>query len=823
MNNSNYKQLLALAILISLSACGPVHRFTSIKKIPREYSLNYCGKEIKAPKTDLNKEPWIIFSDREKGNTYTSAGGKIKLKDIDYLEAFLVIKKKGDYLRLIKYTPDVLKNGKLDYKKAEYYGWIHKSKLLLNQQSITDISSGKKEKTLVLLSDTFFINKPEKFFHNDSIIAYKDLLKESISNNIAPYSIVYKFKQSDDNKQSLLSNKTNIKADEVESEILGWVDNSLLTNIGTGLHVNQTNLPIDTILYLKRNRKNTSLNKFEKFESSLLADKYKTIKYNSVPSYSVKDSLVAFRTQVVLPLFDKKNNYIFNINGGHISYQQFSHIAKSLKRINIAFVFEGKDQTIQQFPQIVNALQDLQPLFEQSDDKFLYRFSCITTFDDSKNSSLNIPSGIEFCNDYSDIINYLSNKANNKEKLRPIPLSRTWNGLRKTVDSFNQYTDETNLIILIGEKGFVNDALDENLKRKLVTNNCRILGFQVYAGEDNSYNNFVLEIEAMIDFYSNTMLKTKGDILVSPEQVKRENLYKEIDDVKNSYRLDFPNNSITQGYILFPQKGESLPMNVLSNSIDTIIQQIKQDNISITDYMSKAFSQTGNNRTRYDSLFIQNFGLDTTLIPTKKILTSFKNENPGWHMPSNIVVLNKTQNDSIDYRLMLSEIEMNELKEFINSLSSKEVDFKYRSKEKKKEKKKICDCPDDDLFAEINTTNNITDSISPEYENTDKVRKNIYQKYISSIKYCKLCKEKNSTLSNLTIAELQRRIIGIPTSNNTLNSILLKDIKNKKIISDKMLDSLVLYYRKKKEELEKAEKFESNGEVYYWIEKKLLP
>ncbi|MDL2303706.1 hypothetical protein LJC28_04860, partial [Dysgonomonas sp. OttesenSCG-928-D17] len=99
---TTYTKLLIAAstIILVFSACGPVNRFTKAKKIPREYSLNYCGGEgIKAPKTDLNKEPWIVYSDREKNTTYNNPGGKVKAKDVDYLDPFLVIGTKGDHLR----------------------------------------------------------------------------------------------------------------------------------------------------------------------------------------------------------------------------------------------------------------------------------------------------------------------------------------------------------------------------------------------------------------------------------------------------------------------------------------------------------------------------------------------------------------------------------------------------------------------------------------------------------------------------------------------------------------------------------------------------
>lgn len=834
---------ILLLFLLLVSSCGPVNRLTRVKKIPREYSLNYCGEDTKAPKTDLNKEPWIVYSDREKNQTYNNAGGKVKAKDVDYLDAFLVIgkKKKYEYLKLIKYTPDILKNGKLEYKKAEYYGWIHQSKLLLNQQSVTDIAGGKKNKMLVVFSDTTSINEPEKYFANDSIKTYKDLELKSQAGTVSPYSVVYQLKTSENGSLVLVSKKPYLKAEEVKSDILGWVDKSLISDIGTGLHTDLSGVPDSVKRYVIKTDEDLSLNEDITDASNMLSEQYPSIKYNPVTSYSTKDTLIAFRTKLPLPVFDYSNNYIFNVNGGSISYKGFKQIAKGLKNINISFVFEGGDEVISQFPQIVNALQNLQPLFEQNNDGYTYQFNSVMTFDET--GKLLRPLSSDFTSDYSQVINLLSDKANQKDKLRPIKLVRgSWSALRKSVENFRSRRDATNLIVLIGDKRVTGAEADSTLMNRIEANNCRIIGFQVYADGGDEYNNFVLDIEDMINFYADRMVKTKRDILVSPEQIKRDNTYKQAGEHKNSYRLDFPENSITQGGIFFPQKSEYLPMEILTHNVDTIIGQIKDDNRSVTDYMLRAFRSVGNNRTKFDSLFVENYSLDTVRTPKKKFVANFVNETPGWHIPSKIVVMNDSTNRHVDYRLMLSEAEMKELKEFVASLSEQEVDYIYQQSKKEAQKRKPCNCPEDDLFIQLEKEGvktgivpadqpmtiemlyaNSRTSYLGAYANTDKIRNHLTKTLLKPIKYCKLCKENGGKLKSLTLAEAQFRITGSPTSNELLHSIRIKDLKNKKKVSDKQLEELILYYKKMKKELDKAEQFESNGESYYWVNRKLLP
>jgi len=827
--------LSLLGTIILLSSCGPVNRFTRVKRIPREHSFNYCGGDIKAPKSDLNKEPWIVFSDREKNQTFNNAGGKVKSKDIDYLDPFLVIGEKGEYLKLIKYTPDILKNGKLEHNKAEYYGWIHKSKLLLNQQSVTDVASGKKNKMITVFGDSIPINEPVKFFTTDSIKLYKDLELKSQVGAILPFSIVYQLKKSDNDAMTLVARKPYINADDASGDILGWIDNSLIKDIGTGLHVNFSSIPSDLKRFLISKNKEVLVTEDLTEASRLLSEQYQTIKYNPVSSYSTMNSLTAFKTRVVLPVFDYSNNFVFNVNGEQISHDKFKAITKELRKINISFVFEGKEQTISQFPQIVNALQNLQPMFEQVDDSYSFHFNCIMTFDET--GKLLRPFSTEFTSDYSQLVDFLSDKANSKDKLKPIKLSRTsWSGLRKAVDILDGHQQSANLIVLIGEKGFGNTGVDPSLATKILRNNCRIVGFQVYAEDGDEYNNFVLDIEEMINYYADGMINTKRNILVSPDQIKRSNYYKRVGNIKNSYRLDFPNNSITQGALFFPQKLETLPMEIISNNIDTLVQQIKQDNSNIIRYMSRAFRSVGNNRTRFDSLFVQNYGVNIDRIPNKKLVASFENEAPGWYIPSKVVLLDDIANKSLDYRLMLSEEEMKEMKQFITDLSKIEVDYIINTKKEDNWERKECNCPEDDLFLELEKDNivyvgdsivsldeNMKETMGGAYINTKKIRDHLVKMHLNPIKYCKLCKENENNLKSMTLAEAQYRITGSPTSNELLNSIRIKDIKDKKKVTDKMLDDLVSYYKKMKKELDKSERFESNGEVYYWVDRRLLP
>ena len=54
------KLFVLLISIVVLSACAPVHRFTQLRKLPREYSENYSIEGIKAPRSAAHRKPWIV-------------------------------------------------------------------------------------------------------------------------------------------------------------------------------------------------------------------------------------------------------------------------------------------------------------------------------------------------------------------------------------------------------------------------------------------------------------------------------------------------------------------------------------------------------------------------------------------------------------------------------------------------------------------------------------------------------------------------------------------------------------------------------------------
>lgn len=818
------------ALLFLFSSCGPINYFTRLKKTPREYSMNYCGEPVLAPRNEFSQESWIVFSDRDDNISYRNPGGKVKFKEIDFLQPFFVIKEKGDYLCLVKYDPAIVEDnifqGKIkDRKKAQYYGWMHKSRLLLTKQSVTDIATGFKNKQVSIITDTTSMLEPQLYFINDSVRVFKNP-NLSVNNGYIPlYEILYTLKLSQDREKVLIARKTILSPDSVSTDVLGWIHTSLVQDIGQLLHVDIKSVtPTDSLLFKDKIHCDTLSVAGNTIDESLSFSTHNNaaLKYSPVISYKHSDSAVRFKTGIPLPVIDQNDNYVYNVNGNKIKYSRFKELEKELRNLNIIFVIEGQEQVFSNYPSIVSAIQNLQSLFEGVDDTFAYKFGTVMAYAKSTSPNQPIINALDLTDNYSEMMDHLIVMADSLKSFQPIPVQNAWTGLRKAVNMVEPYRKETNLLVIIGETGQQSEWADSTLVRRIANANCRILGYQMYNAPQNTSNNFALQIENMIDVYARWESIAKREKIVYIDQLRQRNPYRE--SVKNVYTLDFPERSMLQGWVLFPEKNVDLPLEIFTNSVDTLIEQVKWDNNNIVNSLYKAFSTIGNHLFKYDSVFVDYNKWGDSIHPIKKdIVKLFHKQLPEWYLPSEKIEFPDSVNSELDYHLLLSKDELAKLVRFMQDLSANEVDYKYEGGKKQKAKK-ICNCPEDDPYADIQQI--LTDkSGNPKYINTRNIRKKLQQAYVDELNTCKQCKI--GKLKSLSLAEAQRIITGCPTFNPDLEKYTLKVLKKKKNISDADLDKLITYFKQKRDELEKylmdPDKFESNGQTYFWISNQLLP
>lgn len=118
-------------------------------------------------------------------------------------------------------------------------------------------------------------------------------------------------------------------------------------------------------------------------------------------------------------------------------------------------------------------------------------------------------------------------------------------------------------------------------------------------------------------------------MILYADQFCRSNLLREAGP--NFLMLDYPYASMTQGGFLFPEKGETLPMELFAGAVDSIVTQIKADHQLLSESIDRAFATVGNGKDRLDSLLIATYHLPQGVKPNKEFKKIFGDVAPVWY------------------------------------------------------------------------------------------------------------------------------------------------------------------------------------------------
>lgn len=790
------KRFLTFGLLLGamlLVSCGPVHRFTLLRRMPRQYSENYPIEGIKAPRSGAHKKPWVVYSDREGNAAYVNPGGKVKSAEVGFLDAMLVIGRKGEYLKLIKYKPENIKNNRFaERKKAEYVGWMHKSFLILSPTSVTDIRSGQKNKLITAIADTVAILHPKRYFAAaDSLKVYGEPDRRKAGRTAGLHQIVYEVKTSADGLSVLVANTTDWNAENVKEQIIGWLPKEMLRDIGRRIFA---------VTGLAEGNRQPAV-----------------LKYSPVLRPYATDSAYTFCSGVFLPVIDKSDNKVFNIDGEPISFGRSKEIKRYLGRIRVLFSIEQASRLGEQYPMLLNVIQNLRPLFLTSGEGMSFTFGAAVATADGVET-------IPPTSDYDVLVDRLTAMSGRVQET-PDSLLPAWTVMRKALELAKVPSDGVNVVIEIGETGEPDEKAPADIVEELMRKDCRLFGWQIYADEEERYNNYVLQLSDMILQVADYNRVAKRKNILYAEQLCRSNLFREMGS--NCYMLDYPAASMTQGGFLFPEKNEVLPLELFAGAVDSLMTQIREDNRMLSESLDRAFATVGNTKDRYDSCLVRRFTALPGSKPGKEYREVFAGGDPMWYMP---VERMEVADSLMQYRLLLSEGELASVRSCLETLCAREVDIKDINKPKKGKLKKLCrylEQMETLTDAELDSMKTQA-AVRPDttYVSTRKVRRHLYRFYLSELKNCRVCHKRNRELKRLTLAEAHRQLFGVPANEPGLERITIRELKKKKYVSDAHLDALITYFKQCKETFIRKcaeEQVSSGGRGYYYVGTEGLP
>lgn len=267
---------------------------------------------------------------------------------------------------------------------------------------------------------------------------------------------------------------------------------------------------------------------------------------------------------------------------------------------------------------------------------------------------------------------------------------------------------------------------------------------------------------------------------------------------------------------------------LFAGAVDSIVTQIRADHRLLSESLDRAFATVGNSKDRLDSLLVATYHLPKGVQPNKEFNKVFSGVAPMWYQQTARI----TRPDSLmHYYLLLSDPELEQTKERLETLCTMEVDVKDTNKPKKGKTKRLCryleetEQVDDEAtagFGQADTINRV-DTV---YVSTKKIRGHLYDFYMSELRNCRVCRLKQKEIDRYSLSYAHRQIFGVPSNGSMLDSLTVKELKKKKLVPDAQLDNLIQYFKERKENLIKKateEQITTGGQNYYYIDSKLLP
>jgi hypothetical protein len=787
-----------------ISSCGPVNFLTRARWVPRKYTVNYNYDNVKSERSDLNRRVWVVYSDREGNVTTMRPGGELPFKELEYMEPLYVIGRRGNYYKLIKYNPAVIENERLkNHKEAEYYGWIHKDLLLLFNNSETEVRNGIKLKSLAAITDCEVALDAEKYFNADSLTLYSGPKLEEVCGSVPVSSIIYAMKDAEDGSRVLISQKTGLSPDKMEGLSIGWVDASLVAPFGQRLVLSRP--PLEEILV---------------YEPDTMVLHHRTASPVSLSPalYAHRaDTSLVFRTLDASDILDHSDNRIYNVDGGPITWRQGQQIATELKDINVIFAFIQSENVIAQMPMLSNAIQNLQPIFERPLGAFNYNYAAIIGEE-----------RIDFSSDYLSFSDRLIELGQGIDTIKRADFVAT---LRNGMDMASRNPTATNVMVLVGEKAQYRDSIPPCLHDDFVRYNGRLLSYQVYTDNEDIYNNFVLRSLDVIETYAERYRSLKRKIIVYADQLRPENLF--LEGAKNAYTLDFPAQSMTQGIVIFPEKGKYTDPELFVSGVDSLIRQVELDNTILATSIDRAFAQVGRHRSHFHVDVAEHLGIDPQTKIAPHIGKAFDKISPKWVDVTNRIDVPIDSVNMSTIGLLLTETELKDLKAWMEGLTSMKPDIKSemgadnhkKTRHVRQVRRELRGIPADmmeDRPGEYGDT--AGDSVVIKYAPTGVIRRHLQRMYRQALHKCVF----EGRPRHMTLAQAQEYITTMPTISPELNTVTIKNLRRKKRFTNHELELLIEYFEIHKGLVESdaipvGELTIPNGEKFFFLPSEAMP
>ncbi|MCZ4242386.1 type VI secretion system protein TssR domain-containing protein [Pedobacter punctiformis] len=807
--NNNWNRCFLLFVLFFLIpflasaqfGLGIFKHKTRIKLSPQTQSYRINDVDIELDEGYFTEnERWYVFSDRSNNTTYKSPGSDMQLKKLGLLEACYVINKKDDYLELIKYNPSLLNNpksGTIDRKSAEYLGWVHKSKLLLWRTAIKENNSKFFVKTVTCYKDESIFTNFKKYLSKDSLMLFGGpLLNDTLKKKCATENLFYIFKQSDDGKQYLIGKSTQVTPDDVKQVIVGWISKDVVQFWGTRLGLEPGNNPAD--FYWNQLDAGRSDSVYVAPFYSKSAEK--NVKNRLETIYPVQKIISAandttaslIKTGIFASVLDKSKNEVMNIAGRTINYTRYKQIIKDQKNINLIFVVDGGLENGKYMPYVSTIMQNLQMYRDTANRYNSFKYGAVVYKDDLGGSCYE-NTELPLTDDYKSIAQFLRVQQERIGQCNDENITQSvFSGLKRASALLEKNKNESNMIILIGGAGndFSPGAVGWNdVINRLSYVGARMLIFQTQSLSNPSYNDFVLQAKDLVLKSAANITLLKKEKMVDIRDMLKESAFTLAKSDSGVYYLDYPEKAMTQGYVVFPERGEIMQASILEQSLIGLMDKIALDNTKIESSLDRFFNTIGILNTGIEPPFQNYYSSYRNQNLPPPFLKTFTNVNQPFYIPAWLYY--KALPDSVNnirLGLLVSEQEYEQVTENLLMLAGNgDHNFAYRS----------------EIYSHL-------------------------KKVVSGYLARKKIKLENGDLSEMSLSDVLECLTGNKSVNPFWDSKTLRMVKKEKKMNMTDILKFISDCKTKAQWLQEnmsnnKYRFYNNGMAYYWLPAEKLP
>ncbi|MCW3161431.1 type VI secretion system protein TssR domain-containing protein [Chryseobacterium oryctis] len=733
--------------------------------------------------------PWIAISDRSRNTAYLDKSDEKSYKEVKFLEPLMVLKHRDGMVKVAEYIPDALMK-KVSSKQIKTYGWIPESDLLLWSNSLKNEKTGFPVRVAVVPSNSDVIRSAERYYKNDSIMVFNSpSLIEQANVKIPNGQMVYVYKQAENNKRFLVGKKPTIDLDSINSSLYGWVSSNAISAWGERSAVKMKNTTGITETSLGIHEGAPGMGDGEDRTAILLTDVNKRPPLDNIFPVSLplnETPTPDSKTKYFTNILDYSKNYVFNVLGEPIYFDRYREITEKNKKINIVFTLDISAPNAPYAPIVKSLLQDLQLRFEKPSYFNQIKYGVVLYKNNSCGDNVAVS---PLSTEYSKITTFIDQKSNEMNCPSNSGYQPVNEGLMAAGNLLSNFPDETNIVVTVGTSANQNGNM-YGVINSLTQAQARLIMFQTSARTSDTYNDFVLLSENVVTNTAKNIAELKKQKIINQNDVLTKNNFNLVEGDAGFFSLDYPKQSMGQGFVIFPKKGDITTPGFLKKSVDSLISQVTLDNITIDKSLNDYFhSSVGAGRTDVDLKYKYLYPGLTNPVPAG-IAAQLINYGSPFLVKGYIPKELKDYKPGLEKGVLISESEYDNLKAF---------------------------------YAEV-------------YEKTGAGRSDFSQSRAIR-EYIKLLKKYNPTVKFLDKGNLYEQpmsySVGVSTGfdnseEELMSKYKLRGWKKSKIINNETVRNYFSNYKKLAERMlthrnNPAVKIKQNGQEFYWLNEYFMP